>query len=135
MDVKSLSDEDTQALLTMDVHSLLELVGLPAVGTAPTASHLWVEGYLETIAWGTHELELIVTGYCRTVPAPRWNDLTEDLTWDEAKGTWDDAACMGPPLQLGRWDDTPANLRWDQVEPTITWDTWPSSPPSARERH
>jgi hypothetical protein len=127
VDVKSLSDTDTKALLGMDMHSLLELGGLPAVGTAPTAAALWVEGLTETLAWGTHDLELVVTGYCRTVPPPRWNDLAPAQTWDTSKGTWDEATCMGPPLQLGRWDDIPATTRWDQIPATTTWDTWPSN--------
>lgn len=124
VDVKGLSDTDTQALLGMDMHSLLELGGLPSVGTAPTAAALWVEGFTETLAWGTHELELVVTGYCRTVPPPRWDDLAPATTWDTVQGTWDEASCLGPPLQLGRWDDVPANTRWDQIPATTTWDTW-----------
>jgi hypothetical protein len=106
------------------MHALVTLTGLPAVGSAPTTAHLWLEGWNETLAWGEHELTLAVTGYCRTVPAPRWNDVDPAWVWDEAEGTWDDASCMGPPLALGRWDDTPASTRWDLVPPATTWDTW-----------
>jgi hypothetical protein len=124
VDVKGLDPARTDALLGLDMHALVTLTGLPAVGSAPTTAHLWLEGWNETLAWGEHELTLAVTGYCRTVPAPRWNDVDPAWVWDEAQGTWDDASCMGPPLALGRWDDTPASTRWDLVPPATTWDTW-----------
>ena len=40
--------------------------------------------------------------------------------------TWDDAACFGPPINIGRWDDQPATLRWDQVPATTTWNNYGS---------
>jgi hypothetical protein len=124
VDVKGLDAAQTAALLSMDMHSLVTLTGLPSAGNAPTTAHLWVEGWTETLLWGDHEITLAVSGYCRTVPAPRWNDVDPAVTWDDAAGTWDEAACMGPPLQLGRWDDTPASTRWDLVPPATTWDSW-----------
>jgi hypothetical protein len=38
--------------------------------------------------------------------------------------TWDSAACLGPPIDYGRWDDQPATLRWDQLNPETTWDQY-----------
>jgi hypothetical protein len=127
-------DVDTYtALLSLDVHGLVVLTGLPAVGNAPTSAVLWVEGWKETLAYGVHELELTVSGYCRTAPPPRWDDLSPAITWDTADAslTWDDLACLGPPASGGRWTDIPASLRWSQIPPTVTWDTWGTGPPFA----
>lgn len=125
VDVKGLTAADYDALLGLDVGSLIALTGLPAVGTAPTSAPLWVEGWKETLTWGGHDIELVVSGYCRTVPAPRWNDVLPGTTWDNVGTlTWDQATCMGPPVDIGRWDDQPATLRWDQVAPALTWDTY-----------
>lgn len=122
--VKDLDAAETSALLSLDVGSLLNLTGLPAAGTAPTSAALWVEGWTERLVWGDHEISLVVSGYCRTVPAPRWNDVDPGMTWDSASGTWDGATCLGPATDFGRWDDVPASLRWDQVPSSTTWDTW-----------
>lgn len=125
VDMKDLSDADTATLLGLDLHSLISLTGMPAAGNVPTSAALWVEGWQETLAWATHDYQLIVSGYCRTSAPPRWNDVLPTTTWDSVGTmTWDDAACMGPPVNLGRWDDQPASLRWDQIAATVTWDTW-----------
>ena len=79
----------------------------------------------EDLAYGVHDLELDVSGYCRTSPPPRWDDLPASYKWDDLTDlTWDDAACLGPPTQTGRWADVPASLRWDQVPASVTWDTY-----------
>lgn len=125
VDTRDLSAEDYAALLGLDVHSLLTLTGMPAIGAAPTSAVLWVEGWTETLAWGVHDIELVVSGYCRTSPPPRWDDLNPAWTWDAMGSlTWDAATCMGPPTDQGRWNDTPASLRWSQVPPATTWNTW-----------
>jgi hypothetical protein len=124
LDVKGLSEADTATLLGLDMHGLIELTGLPSAGTAPTTAALWVEGWSESLGWGEHEITLTVSGYCRTVPAPRWNDIDPELLWDGTPGTWDDATCLGPPVSHGRWDDVPASTRWDLLPPAMTWDTW-----------
>jgi hypothetical protein len=127
VDVGGLDAARYDALLNLDVHALLSLTGLPSTGTAPTSAALWVEGWRETLEWGTHGLELVVSGYCRTAPAPRWDDVDPSWTWNTVPAdlTWDGATCFGPPVALGRWTDVPASLRWDAVAPGITWDTWP----------
>lgn len=124
--VKDLTDADTLTLLGFEVHSLLSLTGLPAIAAGtPTTALLWVEGWSETLAAGVHDLELVVSGYCRTVPPPVWDDVTATITWDTwGQGTWDDAACLGPPQQVDRWTDVPASARWDTTPPATTWDTW-----------
>lgn len=125
VDTPGLSEADYGALLALDMHSLVILTGLPAIGTAPTSATLWVEGWKETLAYGVHEIELVVSGYCRTAPPPRWDDLSPSQTWDSLPPiTWDEAACLGPPSNLGRWNDQPASLRWDQVAPAKTWNTY-----------
>lgn len=124
LDMAGLDEADTLTALGLMMHDLIALTGLPVVGSAPTTAALWVEGYSETLAWGVHELELAVSGYCRTVPAPRWDDVDPAMTWDTAPGTWDEATCLGPSLPGNRWTDVPASLRWDGIDPAITWDTW-----------
>jgi hypothetical protein len=125
VDVKGLSDADTTALLGLDMHSLVNLTGLPSAGAAPTSALLWVEGLTETATWGGHEITLLVSGYCRTVPVPRWDEVDPAETWDVARGTWDDWTCMGPLPTFGRWADVPASDRWNGVPASVTWDTWP----------
>jgi hypothetical protein len=135
VDVANLSDTDYEALLGLDVHSLLTLTGLPAIGAAPTSAALWVEGWSETLAYGVHDLELVVSGYCRTSPPPRWDDLNPAWTWDALPPamTWDDATCVGPMPNYGRWNDVPATLRWDQIPPATTWDTWATTATASDE--
>lgn len=126
VDVAGLSAADTTALLNLEMHDLISLTGLPGAGKAPTSALLWVEGWNETLSYGEHELELVVSGYCRTAPAPRWNDLLDTMTWDGmGELTWDDATCLGPQPSQGRWDDVSASVRWNQIASNITWDTWP----------
>jgi hypothetical protein len=107
------------------MHSLLSLTGLPSLGHAPTSTTLWVEGWSETLSYGRHTIELTVSGYCRTTPPSRWDDVGGQTMWDAAPPglTWDDAACLGPSPDQGRWNDQPATLRWDQVGDT-TWDDY-----------
>jgi hypothetical protein len=93
VDVKGLDAARTDALLALDVHSLVALTGLPSAGAAPTTTQLWLEGWSETLAWGSHEITLAVTGYCRTVPAPRWNDV--DPAW-----VWGDQTLVGTDTNL-----------------------------------
>ena len=122
--VADLDAADTATLLALETNDLIAVTGMPAAGALPTSTALWVEGWTETLAWEVHELELVVSGYCRTAPPPRWDDLNPAMTWDTAPGTWDDAACFGPVTDLGRWNDQPATLRWDQIDPAKTWDTY-----------
>jgi hypothetical protein len=126
--VADLPSVETATLLGLEMHDLIAITGLPSAGTVPTSTSLWVEGWTETLAWGVHDLELVVSGYCRTSPPPRWNDVNPSTTWDTAQGTWDDATCLGPLPNLGRWDDVPATLRWDQVPPETTWNTYTGGP-------
>jgi hypothetical protein len=85
--VADLNTADTTALLALEMHSLISLTGLPAAGGAPTSAALWVEGWTERLAYGVHEFEMVVSGYCRTVPAPRWNDVSPTVTWDTIGAT------------------------------------------------
>lgn len=124
LDVFNLDAAQTAVVLGLEVHSLIRVGGLPANGATPTNAVLWVEGWTETLAWGVHELELVVSDYCRTSPPPRWDDVLATYTWDTVpKGmTWDGAACLGPLPNLGRWDDVAATVRWDDVDPALKWD-------------
>lgn len=127
VDVAGLDPDRTAALLALDMHDLLTVTGLPAAGTVPTTATLWIEGWAETLSAGVHELELVVSGYCRTSPPPRWNDVAPEWTWNTVKPaglTWDDATCLGPQPSRGRWDDVAASTRWDSVPAATTWDTW-----------
>jgi hypothetical protein len=127
VDMKGLDLDRTIALLSLDMHSLISLTGLPVAGSAPTSAALWVEGWTETLAFGVHDIELAVSGYCRTVPAPRWDDVDPNWQWDTtdpASLMWDDTTCMGPQPNLGRWTDVPASLRWNRVPAGTTWDNW-----------
>ena len=122
--VEELSAADTAALLDLELHDLISLTGLPDIGDPPTTAALWVEGWTETLGWGIHELDLVVSGYCRTVPPPLWDDIEATLTWNAAAGSWDDAACIGPQPAGDTWADVPASQRWNQTVDTMTWDTW-----------
>lgn len=125
VDLDGLSEADTQTVLSLEMHSLISLTGLPAGAGAPTTAVLWVEGWTETMAWGSHSLELLVSGYCRTAPAPQWDQVAPEMLWDSMGSmTWDDSACFGPQPNLGRWADVPASTRWDQVAPATTWDNY-----------
>lgn len=126
VDMAGLDPARTGDLLRSDMHTLIQLTGLPSAGLAPTQFPAWIEGWTERLGWGIHEIELVISGYCRTAPPPRWNDIPSALTWDAVGPamTWDEAACLGPSLSEGRWDDVSASLRWDQVDPAITWDSW-----------
>jgi hypothetical protein len=126
----SLADLDateTAQVLGLEMHALIQITGFPAIGNAPTITSLWVEGWRERLAYGVHELELFVSGYCRTAPPPRWNDLSPATLWDTVGTlTWNDAACLGPMPPSGIWDAVPASTRWDYVDPALTWNTYPA---------
>lgn len=81
VDVAGLDAARYDALLALDMHSLLTLTGLPSIGAAPTSGTLWVEGWKEELTWGGHTLELVVSGYCRTTPPPRWDDVDPAWQW------------------------------------------------------
>jgi hypothetical protein len=136
IDMASLDGATTADLLALDVGDLLDLTGLPEITpSAPTTTSLWVEGWTERLAWETHELEVVVSGYCRTVPPPRWDDVDPAYTWDDMATpglgptaltprppTWDDMACLPPLQRHDRWTDLPASQRWDTTDPAATWD-------------
>lgn len=124
--VAGLDAADTTVLLSMDVHDLLEVTGLPSVGSVPTGTSLWVEGWTERLAYGVHELLLNVSGFCRTAPPPEWDRVPPAWTWDSmgTSVTWDDASCFGPIQSFGRWVDVPASTKWNQLTPSQTWDTF-----------
>lgn len=126
IDVAGLDAADTATLLELDMHSLIQLTGMPAVVDVPTTANLWVEGWAETLAYGRHDLVLNVSGFCRTAPAPRWDDVPAAYTWNtiDAAMTWDSATCLGPITSEGRWVDVPATTKWNQVPIGVTWDTW-----------
>lgn len=112
----------TVDLLGLEVHDLVSLTGLPA-GSPQTSASLFVEGWSETIVPGSWTLDISVSDYCRTAPAPQWDEVDLALTWDTLPPiTWDESTCIPPILLHGRWADVPVSLRWDQAGPT--WDTW-----------
>lgn len=136
VDMKGLDVAATDTLLRLNVGDLVELTGLPEITpSAPTTAALWVEGWTERLAWEIHEIEVAVSGYCRTVPPPRWDDIDAAYTWDDmadpiysgssltpAPPTWDDMACIGPPQTHDQWTDVPASWRWDTMAKKATWD-------------
>jgi hypothetical protein len=126
LDMAGLDSTRTAAALTLDMHALVSVTGLPVAGSAPTTATLWVEGWSETLAAGVHELTIAVSGYCRTVPPPRWDDVNTGWLWDALSPslTWDTMGCLGPPQGGNRWTDVPASSRWDNVPETVAWDQW-----------
>lgn len=125
VDVKRLTEIETVDLLALDVNALIYLSAFPAIAeTAPTSAYLWVEGWTERLAWDAHDLALTVSGYCRTSPPPRWDDVDPSWEWDAVDLTWDDLTCLPPVVPTDRWTDVPASNRWDLTPPEITWDTW-----------
>ena len=126
LDLSVLDPAKQAAVLGLDIHDLINVTGFPVGGPATSAA-LWVEGWTEDIAHGSHVIALAVSGYCRTSPPPRWDDVAPTRTWNTVPDTWtwDNVYCIGPSLSFGRWSDVPASFRWDQLAPTVTWDTWP----------
>ena len=118
IDVADLTQAETVALLSLELGDLITVTGLPAAGTVPTTATLWVEGWTETLTWAGHQLELTVSGYCRTVPAPRWNDLDPALTWDQMGTTWVNRM-TNPNLELNTqfWGSSNSAL-WPLVRDT-----------------
>lgn len=88
---------ETDALLGLDMHSLIRLENLPGVANAPISALLWVEGWTETLAYQKHDLALTVSDYARSVSPPAWDDVSPDLTWD----------------------DVPPNIRWNDVDSPV----------------
>jgi hypothetical protein len=129
VDVEGLSAQETDALLSLDMHDLIRLTGLPSLGTAPTSAVLWVEGWTERLSYGAHEMTIAISGYCRSSPPPLWDDVSPSWTWNTIPPyTWDETMCLGPQADLGRWADIPASKRWDELPPAQTWDTWTTTP-------
>jgi hypothetical protein len=81
LDLAALTPAQCTALLELEVHSLIVVTGMPTIGGAPTTANLWVEGWAEHLAYGVHTLSLVVSGYCRTAPAPTWNDIDPSWVW------------------------------------------------------
>ena len=107
VDVPGLDATQYDALLALDMHSLLTLSGLPSLGAAPTSASMWVEGWKEELTWGTHQLELVVSGYCRTSPPPRWDDLPPSLLWGGYLPTVVRTNYATNPAQQGTPDGSP----------------------------
>jgi hypothetical protein len=128
VDIRGLTTAELETLLALDMHDLILLTGLPAAGSAPTSTYVWVEGWTENLAAGDHALTLSVSTYCATAPPVRWDDVPVETTWDTADPTWtwDSVVCIGPIPNRGRWNDVPATTRWNDVSPAITWDNWPT---------
>lgn len=115
----------TTAILGLEMHDLISVTGLPA-GSPMTSAILWVEGWTESIIWGSWQVSYAVSGYCRTSAPPRWNDVDPTWTWNTVSSslTWNSSTCLPPRPPQGRWDDVAATLRWDSIDPAITWDSW-----------
>jgi hypothetical protein len=117
----------TSALLALEMHDLISVTGMPA-GAPMTGAFVFVEGWVETIDPGAWRIELLVSDYCRTAPAPQWDDVSPDWVWDglDPALTWDAITCL-PPFVAGypdRWVDVPSSQRWDTLDPSIEWDEW-----------
>jgi hypothetical protein len=95
-----------------------------AVGAIVTRVMVGVGAYFDGDTRDTATLDYLWTG------APGASTSTESQVVPVTPGglppglTWDDAACLGPPIAYGRWTDQPASLRWDQLDPAETWDTY-----------
>lgn len=122
VDIKGLTTARTKTLLGLDMHSLIQLDGLPTIVAQSAGTvWLWLEGWTETLAFGVHELELNVSGFCRSAPPPRWDDMSTIL-WDDMTITWDESTCVGPIYPSGTWASVPASQRWDTA--TTTWNNY-----------
>lgn len=120
-----------EALLGLELHSLVTITGMPAISTAPTSATLWVEGWRETLGWGVHELELAVSAYCRTVPPPRWNDVDPGWLWGGQQWTEQRRNVIADPRIV-------TATGWTAVGPggvlTATSGYTPNQPAAAGER-
>jgi hypothetical protein len=66
--VADLDIADTTTLLGLEMHSRIQVGGLPATGATPTTVDVFLEGWTERLAWGVYQLDLSVSDYSRTVP-------------------------------------------------------------------
>jgi len=117
----------TSALLGLEMHDLISVTGMPA-GSPMSGAFAFVEGWSETIDPGSWRLELLVSDYCRTAPAPQWDETDPGWLWDSIDPalSWDAITCL-PPFLTGypdRWVDVPSSDRWDTLDPSIAWDEW-----------
>lgn len=116
----------------VELGRLIVVTGFPESGPFVTA-RLYVEGWQETFSRDSWRVQLSVSEYALTGPAPRWADVRDVVTWATfpADVSWLAAVGWypGDPL-TGRWLDIPADQSWAEQPDTITWATadalWPA---------
>lgn len=123
---------ETAALLAQaELGTLATVTGFPESGPF-VASRLYVEGWQETFSRGAWVMELAVTDYALSGPAPRWADVPNSWTWANVPAdlTWLASAGWWPGQDTaGRWLDVPSDVSWAEAPNAVTWaaaDTlWP----------
>lgn len=86
----------TAATLNLEMHQLISVADMPD-GSPYEATMLWVEGWTETIVFGSWRIDFAVSEYCRTAALTLWDQVDAAVTWNTAPDvTWDELRCQTP---------------------------------------
>lgn len=117
--VASVDQVKAGKLLASSFGDLVDVAGFPTAGPFATAA-LWIEGQTETITARSWRLELAVSEYGLTAPAPRFVDVDDDVAIGDVP---DDVSIVGAVswwpagarTSSGRFVDVPAGLDFRDV--------------------
>lgn len=90
----------TGGILNLEIHDLVKVAGMP-YGSPINPSYLYVEGWTETIDFGSWHIQFAVSDYCQTASAETWDEVDAITTWHTYEGgtdtTWNQLPCHPPP--------------------------------------
>lgn len=90
--------ERTAAMLGLEIHDLVSITGLP-YGSPLNPAYLFIEGWTESVEWGSWHIELATSDYCRTGALGAWDEADPFYTWNnyyETTTTWNNLPCTPP---------------------------------------
>ena len=90
----------TGAVLNLEIHDLVSVAGMP-YGSPINPSYLFIEGWTETISFGSWHVTFAVSDFCQTAAAETWDEVDSVTTWHTYEGdsgdvTWDTLPCHPP---------------------------------------
>lgn len=123
--LRTLDPAQAVALLTAEPGDLLAVTGFPESGPQTTA-RLFVEGWTENASRYSYAMALDVVHYSLAGASPRWVDVNPLTQWQDVPDdlTWQQAIAWHTDADLGRWLDQPSSRRWVDVNPALTWATY-----------